>query len=279
MAFETRWRWALTWVAVIAMTPAMADAAPIASGIEVPPNYLLAARHSDDFDTLEPELTAEGWFLFHALPPVDTRWMLLGKLGSYSMSLARGVWVGEDWIGITYSVREVHRDDGWLSASLSRSFHITKFPLGEWIHMALQVNAGGVVSAYFNGERLLEPAQLLRPMGRFDTPLYIGSVRGQRLGEAGFFAPDSSGTWVTLDGRVDNVRLSSVFRYAGDFKPSRTWPNDRDTLAFWRLDEPPTARTLADSSGNGHTLRLFSSLPVPDIGSVAMLWGGIKSLR
>lgn len=55
----------------------------------------------------------------------------------------------------------------------------------------------------------------------------------------------------TLDGVIDEVRVSSVSRYTTTFVPATSHTVDSDTVAYWKLNEG-TGTTAADSSGNGH---------------------------
>ena len=55
-------------------------------------------------------------------------------------------------------------------------------------------------------------------------------------------------------GRIDELRLSSVIRYSGNFTPSSLLDPDGGTLGLWHFDEAEGTTTFADSSGNGNTL-------------------------
>jgi formylglycine-generating enzyme required for sulfatase activity len=52
-------------------------------------------------------------------------------------------------------------------------------------------------------------------------------------------------------GRMNEVRISKVARYDGDFKPDQRWVPDTDTLALYHFDEG-AGSVLKDSSGNDH---------------------------
>lgn len=53
-----------------------------------------------------------------------------------------------------------------------------------------------------------------------------------------------------FDGRIDEVRLSSIVRYDSDFTPATSLSADADTIALYTFDEG-TGTTAADSSSNG----------------------------
>ncbi len=83
-----------------------------------------------------------------------------------------------------------------------------------------------------------------------------------------------------LQGKIDEVRLSTVARYTSDFVPSRRFSNDGSTAALWHLDEG-TGTTSADTSGNGFTGTLkngTSNSPAADGTTNGPLWSeGIAS--
>jgi hypothetical protein len=68
-------------------------------------------------------------------------------------------------------------------------------------------------------------------------------------------------------GQIDEVRVSSVARYTGNFVTTRTpFSPDAQTIALYHLDETSTNGLVADASGNGHSGRFMagtSGLPQP----------------
>ncbi len=253
---------------------------PANQGFTIPQGYFLQAEHSDALDTLSDEMTIEGWFHFRALPDVGDRWMLVGKLGSYGIIAGdRGLWLDDDHATVTFYVREEQRNDGWDGVSIARTYFVDRFPVGQWLHVALQVDSSGSVHAYVDGEHQGHGALKL-PMGRSRSPLFIGGVRPQRVGPHRFTAPDiyfDAREWQTVNGRVGVVRLSSAFRYPlGDFRPQRALANDRETVALWRLEEQDGAGRYQDASGNGHHLYIADGLLVPHVETLGALWSWVK---
>ena len=55
----------------------------------------------------------------------------------------------------------------------------------------------------------------------------------------------------SLDGIIDEVRISSIARYTEDFTPEDRFDPDEETLALYHFDEGD-GEVLVDSSGNGH---------------------------
>ncbi len=82
--------------------------------------------------------------------------------------------------------------------------------------------------------------------------LTAGCIGGYNATNAeGFFA-----------GRIDEVRISNIARYRGDFTPARRFEPDESTLALYHFDEG-TGDLLKDSSGNGHHGRIHGATWVP----------------
>jgi formylglycine-generating enzyme required for sulfatase activity len=110
---------------------------------------------------------------------------------------------------------------------------------GSWYHVAL-VRDGDALRLYVDGA--------LRDSTTV-PPNYWPAAKTFRigLGEDPF--------WPRFTGSVDEVRLSSVVRYSGDFNPARRFAPDADTIALWHLDEASGTVAL-DASANSHTLTL-----------------------
>ena len=58
-------------------------------------------------------------------------------------------------------------------------------------------------------------------------------------------------------GAVDEVRISRIARYDGDFIPARRFEADEHTLVLYHFDEG-SGNVARDSSGNGHDGRIIS---------------------
>jgi MYXO-CTERM domain-containing protein len=113
-------------------------------------------------------------------------------------------------------------------------------PLGEWVHLA------GVFD--------LEQAELRLYAGgalRDTAPLELGSVTPSLPMLLTQPCWDAFEPW----GRMDEVRISSVVRYSGDFVPEPTFTPDSDTLALYHFDEGDGLVAL-DASGHGRHVPL-----------------------
>lgn len=122
---------------------------------------------------------------------------------------------------------------------------------GRWHHVA-GVFDGREVRAYVDG-RLLAAAPAGGPRRTNELPLYIGAD------------PDRSGAPMSLfEGRIDEVRVSTVARYAGDsFAPERRHAPDGDTALLLHLDSDAGAWTPDHSPQRAHARRCGAAACVP----------------
>jgi len=92
--------------------------------------------------------------------------------------------------------------------------------------------------------------------------------------------------WGSLEGYIDEVRISVVARYDTKSRRSRpegTFEPDADTIALWHFDEPDGAEIFFDSSGNEYHLvgkngaTVEGPLAVNEYNKLANTWAGIKA--
>ncbi len=88
-----------------------------------------------------------------------------------------------------------------------------------------------------------------------DTPSFTTAgdslLIGMRFDEGGL-------GWV---GEIDEVRISSVVRYTGNFTPATSWAVDGNTIACWRFNEGMGGNAY-DEVGTPHGILLGSPKPV-----------------
>ena len=103
---------------------------------------------------------------------------------------------------------------------------------------------GGKLKLFVDGRlRLIEPSgTMLRSVS--GDPFLIGD------------GPESGAQHYL--GTIDEIRISRIARYEGDFTPERRLKSDVDTLALYHCDEG-TGYFAADASGNGRDLFLSDS--------------------
>jgi len=133
----------------------------------------------------------------------------------------------------------------WFAAHLGGAYRERRvggqLQTGTWHHVA-GVYDGEQLRTYLDGELVasldVDPTWQRRTSG---LPLYIGAD------------PDGGGRPMSFfDGRIDEVRLSTVARYRGDrFQPQRRLRADGDTRLLYTFDAP-LGDYVVDASGNGH---------------------------
>lgn len=122
-----------------------------------------------------------------------------------------------------------------------REARSTTYPLGQWYAVAGTYD-GSRLRVFVNGELVGESA-VTGAVTTSTRPFYIGSVEG-------------SGD--IFNGNVDEVRVSNVVRYAGNYAVLGTpFTTDANTLGLWHLDEA-NGTTTVDDSGNGGTGTLLN---------------------
>lgn len=218
-----------------------------------------------DLGDKKSNLTIEGWFYFTDFPDKTNPWALIVKPGSYQIE----VW-GSKPPGFNiqilprpkaYTLNRIYmRNQFGNVPMIIEPSPIDKFSLRKWSHIALQLSSGKY-ELFFDGMRVgsskIEPGPL---PAQSDLPLFIGGAPG----------------YASIAGQIDEIRISKISRYGGNINPPVSFPADKDTLALWRFDEGPWARSYKDASGNNYTLEVSGDLSVSAGGKFAMTWGQLK---
>ena len=123
----------------------------------------------------------------------------------------------------------------WLSTSDGWSFnqHPTALLAGQWYHLAATYS-DGTARTYVNGVAA--------------EPTTTGALTQGSLFQAGGLSG-----YAFYAGTIDEVRISNVPRYNGDFTaPAAPFRPDANTLVLWHFDEG-AGQTVADASASGNT--------------------------
>jgi hypothetical protein len=121
-------------------------------------------------------------------------------------------------------------------------------PEDEWTHLAF-VRAGSTLRIFVNGALAAEGGALTYTgpePSEFHLGLFVNPVSGNEWGK---FV-------------VDEVRVSSLARYAGPFVPSPVFIPDAATVSLWHFDETSGA-TTADAIGSQVALLAAGATRVP----------------
>jgi hypothetical protein len=114
---------------------------------------------------------------------------------------------------------------------------------GVWHHVALTYN-GRVARFYLDGVLAAE-SEGAGDLLHAGVPLFIGA-EPNRLGDPVSF----------FEGQIDEVRVSSVVRYDGDFTPDRVFGADEHTLLLLHFDRPLLGAHPDDSGRGNHGWRV-----------------------
>jgi hypothetical protein len=125
----------------------------------------------------------------------------------------------------------------WLSTNQGWQFtqHPTAPPVGQWSHIAATYGSGSM-RLFVNGA-----ASAAASAGTL--------TQGPSLRMGGF------ASYEFLNGGLDEVRLSNVVRYTGNFAPADRYTPDANTLGLWHFDEG-VGQTTADVSSAANTATL-----------------------
>lgn len=124
-----------------------------------------------------------------------------------------------------------------FNAKLFGAFPIHSIALNSWSHLALTWDTP-IITLWHNGINIATDTPLSYPLAHH-TGYRVGGHQK---------SPDPK-----LDGHITQVRYSDVIRYTSNFTPATDFTTDANTVALWRMTEG-TGTTVADASGNGHTL-------------------------
>ena len=153
-----------------------------------------------------------------------------------------------DWRGADFDALIARRffettDD--MSASLYNrdGYSVTASPPLEGRQHVALVYKEGILSLFVAGQK------------RGSTSKRVGNeIKGPSRGQLTIGAqanPYNKNVINFFQGRIDEVRVSKIARYTGDFQPKQRFESDEETLGLYHFDEG-TGEVLKDSSGNGH---------------------------
>ena len=141
----------------------------------------------------------------------------------------------------------------WNGRKFSRSAKCG-MAAGAWHHVAVQWDPSGAAELYVDGRRVfslplegfvpwsLKDNKEVAPNARIPLEFYVGANYS-----TGRIAAGVPGTTPFFVGALDNLRVSSVCRYSGDFRPGTEFRCDPDTRAMFGFD-----RSFDGVSGGGY---------------------------
>jgi hypothetical protein len=198
---------------------------------------------TDDFVTVtglpsyaNSNYTFECWARFDILPHNQT----IGG-GSYMMLNHGGsgdyVSISRTGAGSQVSIQIAHAN---AYGSFTKSG--VNYAINTWYHIAVVRNSG-VFKVFFNGTDL---TTFTNDSG-FTNSGRTQDIFVTQLGKFG----DSRGSW---DGYMDEIRVSNIARYTGDFTPSTTpFIDDADTQLLIHADGTNASTVFEDDNGIGRS--------------------------
>lgn len=181
------------------------------------------------------ELTVECWFLLDELPNVHTEYFVLlsnenrdGEGAGWRLAVVNSEGVDIRLLFVAWEAGDIYtsaRGDVDIDA-------------GEWHHVAGVVD-DGELRVYLDGVEV--GAELL------GGPIVYAEQ------DLGFGWPCWSGNCRLMDGRLDEVRISSSARYEEVFAPAfEHTVVDEDTVVLWHMNEGEGVVLHEESSGQHH---------------------------
>ena len=235
-------------------TPTSTSVPPTATNTPVPPTATQTPASPTATSTPSPTASANGALAFDG---VDD------EAGNTAFSMSGGFTV-EAWVrpssGNQNSIVIVTGDGsrGWsLELNDGRATLWVANNAGAWSFVrndsvVLQANQWYHIAAtYENGNARVFVNGVAGSTASVGTVSHMPALRLGGLSGYGFFA-----------GQIDDVRISRIVRYTGDFMPpSAPLSADADAIALYLFDEG-SGQTAYDASGNGYHLTLGRSAGV-----------------
>ena len=191
--------------------------------------------HSDSLN-LSNQLTIECWFTVQGASIND--WIgIVCKLEASAVCYS----------GYFFGLAQTSTYPNWIhfriyppNQYVDSSFSPT---LNHWYNLAVTYN-GSIMKMFLDGNLIHEKAATgLIASNTF--PLTIGGQNGNFWGR-------------NLNGKIDEVRISSIARYDTNFVPTIHFDNDIYTRALYHFNEG-TGNTLFDSSGNNNNGTIYGA--------------------
>ena len=140
-------------------------------------------------------------------------------------------------------------------------------PPADWFHVALCVYGADKFAAFVDGKPIKElPRFLNNALMQRSNVLMIGNDRD----------PNAK----SIDGLIDELRVSESIRYVEPFTPKRRFEPDADTVALYHFDEGQ-GDVLVDSSGHNHHGKIVGAtwVHVADIDAGARAMAATQSVQ
>jgi Concanavalin A-like lectin/glucanases superfamily/Secretion system C-terminal sorting domain len=208
-------------------------------------NSYVSVPHSDNLN-LSNQLTIECWFTVQGSSLNDWLGMVCKMEATavpnsgyfFGLNVSTGIYANALQFRIYPSLE-------YIDSSFSPT-------LNQWYNLAITYN-GSIMKMFLDGNLIREKAATsLIASNTF--PLTIGGQNGNFWNR-------------NLNGKIDEVRISSVARYESNFTPTTHFDNDLYTRALYHFNEG-TGDTVYDSSGNNNNGTIYGAIWSNDVPGV-----------
>jgi hypothetical protein len=207
-----------------------------------------------DFGT--SSFTIEYWIRFNVAPTLYVP-IALRESGS----ILNGEW----WCEITAAEKKMYwgfKNTAGTTFYVNLALAGTAFATGQFYHIAL-VNNAGTAQMYVNGTATGSTTSLSGSFGNSTTNMWIGAGAGA----------------YSLNGWMDEVRISNSARYTSGFTPSTTpFVNDANTLLLLHADGTDAATVFRDDNGQGRSPKGISAIGNAKVSTAQSKFGGSSAL-
>lgn len=185
-------------------------------------DYVLSPANSDyNFGT--SSFTIEFWIRFNVAPTLYVPIALRP-----SGSILNGEW----WCEITNAEKKMYwgfKNQAGTQYYVNLALAGTAFTTGVWYHIAL-VNNAGTAQMYVDGVATGTTTSLAGSFGNSTTDLWVGAGAGA----------------YSLNGWMDEVRISNIARYTANFTPTGPFNSDSNTLLLMHMEGTDASTTFTD---------------------------------
>jgi hypothetical protein len=172
---------------------------------------------------------------------------------------------GEWWCEITAAEKKMYwgfKNQAGTQYYVNLSLAGTAFTTGAWYHIAL-VNNAGTAQMYVGGTATGSTTALSGSFGNTTTNMWIGAGAGA----------------YSLNGWLDEVRISNTARYTSGFTPSTsTFTNDTNTLLLIHADGTDASTVFTDDNGTGRSRKGISAIGNAQVDTAQSKFGGASAL-
>jgi formylglycine-generating enzyme len=183
--------------------------------------------------------TVETWVRFDDLSNKTISYVVTARVTAYPVventKVTEAMYLY--WTGGSFVLKARYEDGSDNDYFLTSQ---TTFEQGIWYHVAYVRAASGEQKLYINGKQ--EASSPSDP-----APSSLAGMTCVGSTGAGTSAASS------VHGLLDELRVSNIERYSGDFIPARRFTSDGNTLGLWHFDEG-TGGTALDAGPSGHDL-------------------------